>query len=481
MIRLSLLSLLALLAAPTLAKNHSPQDANELEAAVLLSNPGDRIVLLDQIYFLTRPINLTMRSHLIFEGQGSTVFDGKRSSRLFELDRTHGMEFWNVIFQNGYASMGGGVLVQESSSVLFQKCQFASNTADGAGGGLMMIKSRDVELVVTSFNGNQAQRGGGLGLTDSSLVNVWECTFSVNAASVGGALFAEGGDACSVDHSAFRSNTAEIKGPAIAIKGMAVFQLGLKNTFEGNTVDSSPQALPVVATSSSVVYSYDKGKILSQLECANAESSATVGERLKRNDNLQRNDDLQRNEDLNQDDEYVVTLSNLSLEGAPDVRMENLYYMVKGAHAETVKISARAVEAGSSLIVPTWKLPVFTLEVVEMLMNGRTRRLGKVEIDFDAQPSDDDGFGPIGEFPLEGRRAGGAVVVLSWDIEKLEPLPPSAVELSAETHVLTTHLSAGFASGLVVGLAVAALLALLGLGPGASVGMSALPRTPPMT
>ncbi|KAJ1631518.1 hypothetical protein T492DRAFT_869862 [Pavlovales sp. CCMP2436] len=340
--RLSLLSLLALLAAPTLAKNNRPHDANELEAAVLLFNPGDRIVLLDQIYFLTRPINLTMRSHLIFEGQGST--------------------FWNVIFQNGYASMGGGVLVQESSS-----------------------------LIVTSFNGNQAQRGDGLGLNDSSLVNVWECTFSANAASVGGALFAEGGDACSVDRSAFRSNTAETKGPAIAIKGVAVFQLGLKNKFEGNTVDSSPQALPVVATSSSVAHSSFQGKILSQLECASAESSATAGGRLKLNGDLKR-------------------------------FMENVIFYAQGAHAQKVELSAMAAMEGGSLVVPTWKhpIPVVKLEVVEIKKNGRPRRLGKVELDFDAQPYD----------------AGWAA--------------PSAVELSVETLALTTRSGMGFATGLVV-------------------------------
>ncbi len=114
----------------------------------------------------------------------------------------------NTVFEDNYAYLYGGFLLQSSNSFI-SSSTFRHNIADGPGGALMLA-------------------GGGTGdvLSDNVTftMDIKDCLFEENAANLvfrqkasffdGGAIFLNGVDACNIVNSTFIRNTAVYGGTA---------------------------------------------------------------------------------------------------------------------------------------------------------------------------------------------------------------------------------------------------------------------------
>jgi hypothetical protein len=117
------------------------------------------------------------------------------------------------------------------------------------------------------------------------------------------------------------------------------------------------------------------------------------------------------------------------------------------------------MKGGTLTVLTTSNSQTVTLTVLQITAQKKPMILGMVELDFAEMQMDGSG-----SFPLEGGDAPNAKVVLYWSVEPLERLgqPNWGVRLTAEAVAHTARITdARFASGLGVGLAAAALLALL--------------------
>jgi hypothetical protein len=120
---------------------------------------------------------------------------------------------------------------------------------------------------------------------------------------------------------------------------------------------------------------------------------------------------------------------------------------------------------GTLTVRTTSNAQTVTLTVLQITAHKKPMLLGVVELDFAEMQ-----MHGSGSFSLEGGDAPNAKVVLYWSVEPLEQQqsgvrggPPNwGVRLTAEAVAHTARITdARFASGLGVGLAAAALLALL--------------------
>lgn len=127
---------------------------------------------------------------------------------------------------------GGGVYVNNSTSVTFMNTVFLGNTAL-AGGGLYS-NGGNVTLVDCRFQGNDASNGGGI-YANQSAFSVTRCTFDQNDATVdqGGAMRIQGGSATIID-STFSDNTSVNWGGALTIRIATAGVTITRSTFTDN-------------------------------------------------------------------------------------------------------------------------------------------------------------------------------------------------------------------------------------------------------
>lgn len=91
------------------------------------------------------------------------------------------------------ASLDGAGIALDASDAILRNCLFLNNSADGAGGGIVIFNGSSPLLDHCSFSGNSSfGSGGGVYINDSSPVFTG-CTFIDNAGAQGGGSLYSGG------------------------------------------------------------------------------------------------------------------------------------------------------------------------------------------------------------------------------------------------------------------------------------------------
>ncbi len=181
---------------------------------VVLVLPGSytgHIILQDVQDFVLRATGSFEDTDVLSSGGQRTIY----------VNRATGLTIQGLTIRAGDLVDGPGaaVLVENSTSVTFQEIRVAYSTAsgaDGVGGGIALVDSRDVQILDTTIDHNSAQLGGGVLCTGCTLT-VERTLFEANDAGThGGGLAAIGSaDATQVlvaDDTVFSNNRAEYYG-----------------------------------------------------------------------------------------------------------------------------------------------------------------------------------------------------------------------------------------------------------------------------
>lgn len=184
-----------------------------LRAAIQESNavpgfPPAQITLPSGTYVLTLgQLGITDSLFLNGEDPNSTIIDGNKSSRVFAISNTGTDPIVNmsgVTVRNGTApnstTRGGGIFIDEGSSLSLFNCIVSENQSDilGAGisndGFLQIFSStiRNNKITGLTSGGGQTAIGGGLFNSVSGTVHIDRSTISGNQATRGGGIDNQG-------------------------------------------------------------------------------------------------------------------------------------------------------------------------------------------------------------------------------------------------------------------------------------------------
>jgi parallel beta-helix repeat protein/predicted outer membrane repeat protein len=118
------------------------------------------------------------------------VIDAGGTSRVLEITSSNSVTLDFLTITNGNVSdNGGGILVDDSATLILANCTVSGNSA-GAGGGVYLSTNSAVGINNSAFFANSATNNGGAisGDTNSTLT-VNNSAFSANSANSGGAIF----------------------------------------------------------------------------------------------------------------------------------------------------------------------------------------------------------------------------------------------------------------------------------------------------
>lgn len=126
--------------------------------------------------------------------QGSSVIDAQRNSRVFLIDssgsrgreRTR-VELHFLVIRNGYASSGGGGILNKGALVLVQNSTVTGNTAFSSGGGIRNEGILELRLSTVAGNGDMGNdepaRGGGIANGEGSYIYIHKSSIHSNEAN----------------------------------------------------------------------------------------------------------------------------------------------------------------------------------------------------------------------------------------------------------------------------------------------------------
>ena len=125
---------------------------------------------------------------ITIDGKGHSI-DGLSQSRLIFINPYSGynptIELKNIVFKNGFAEFGGGVVAANSVRVIFTNCQFIGNKATEQGGAVYTQVDSTNTFRTCTFTNNSAPYGGGVYSARTS-VSLQQCTFNSNTATGSG-------------------------------------------------------------------------------------------------------------------------------------------------------------------------------------------------------------------------------------------------------------------------------------------------------
>ena len=131
-----------------------------------LSFPIQTINLLPGTYELTMQQPLILSGVRTINGAGATI-DGNGASRVLFLQETTNATINDVTITGGNATgnapQGGGIYVQNPSTLQLNRSTVAGNRADTQGGGIFTESSGLVEIIDSTISGNAAGPVGGGG------------------------------------------------------------------------------------------------------------------------------------------------------------------------------------------------------------------------------------------------------------------------------------------------------------------------------
>ena len=166
------------------------------------------------------------------------------------IDGNSGLTITDSILSGNYGSNNGGGIFANSATVDISGTTVSGNTTDYAGGGIRGQDSSDISLTGSTVSANTAGSGGGLSLTGTSDVSLVNSTVSSNtAASTGGGLYSASGQA-TLTNTTFSDNTAGTAGGGLYITDSASGVVQLTNTIVANSIGGDCQAGTLVSFTS---------------------------------------------------------------------------------------------------------------------------------------------------------------------------------------------------------------------------------------
>ncbi|MBC8368081.1 right-handed parallel beta-helix repeat-containing protein, partial [bacterium] len=119
----------------------------------------------------------------------------------------------DCLFQDNYASVGGGAMGCQYSSAAIRRTSFIDNRSDISGGAIECYTESQLLCEDCLFEGNEIDDwGGALYVYGSSTAELTGCVFRNNQAKYGGALYASG--LVIIEDCIFEGNYAELFGGA---------------------------------------------------------------------------------------------------------------------------------------------------------------------------------------------------------------------------------------------------------------------------
>ncbi|GAA5511071.1 DUF4347 domain-containing protein [Novipirellula caenicola] len=222
---------LATITVDTLVDEQIANGLTSFREAITLATAGDTIVLGAGTYNLTID-TLEINKNLTITGADarSTIIDGSAlGKRVFELQGTSVVTMSSMTIQGGDESNGGGIYVNDSSTLNLSDAVLQNNSSND-GGAIHVHGTANLQRVLL-FNNNASGKGGAInfhGADGGSLTNV---TISGNTASSdGGGLYTDTN--ITITNSTITLNTGD-KGGGIFNSGAVVT---ISNTIvAGNT------------------------------------------------------------------------------------------------------------------------------------------------------------------------------------------------------------------------------------------------------
>lgn len=212
-------------------------EANFDATLATVQSSGGGTITFDCAGTLTFSGQKTITSTVTIIGNGSVIFDGNDSTRLFVVNSGASLDLVNLTLQNGNSEEFGGA-IHNRGALTIAASTFSGNVSQGtsvAFGGAI-YNDGTATITASTFNGNSAVSGGAI-RNSGSMLTVVASTFSNNSASAnGGAIATAVGSTATIQASTLSGNNSTYGG---ALTNDASSLTVTASTFSGNSATDS--------------------------------------------------------------------------------------------------------------------------------------------------------------------------------------------------------------------------------------------------
>ena len=166
-------------------------------------------------------------------GNGSVIFDGNGSTRLFTVNSGASLELIGLTLQNGNSIADGGAIYSSGTVTITASTLSGNSAGSDESGGAIDSDGGTLTITASTLSGNSATQGGAID-NDGGTVTITASTLSGNSATQGGAIDNDGGTV-TITASTLSGNSAS-NGGAIDNDGGTI-NISY-TTFSGNAADN---------------------------------------------------------------------------------------------------------------------------------------------------------------------------------------------------------------------------------------------------
>ena len=165
---------------------HVPGEYMNIQAGILAAGTGDTVMIADGTYSGTGNVGLDFEGTDIVlmseNGPLNCIIDlaWGINAFYFHNGETSASVIDGIYIKNGYSEMGGGICIENSSPTI-KNCSVADCQASGSGGGFYIIGGAPT-LENCTIHNNFASMGGGLSVNNSEAV-INSCIIAANASA----------------------------------------------------------------------------------------------------------------------------------------------------------------------------------------------------------------------------------------------------------------------------------------------------------
>ena len=191
-----------------------PFDA--ISEAVLAALNGDVVLLRNGYYAGTGNAGVTVNESITVmseHGAASCVIEpiGDFAFRVLSADP----EFRGLTIRNGSATSGGAIRMQGGAAATIVECVFEANFA--SNGGAIYVENSSTVITSSVFLNNNASNGGAICVRLGSQAEIVNCSFTANTALFGGAIFAADSSQTTVRNSILWANQGAGQGKEVFV------------------------------------------------------------------------------------------------------------------------------------------------------------------------------------------------------------------------------------------------------------------------